>query len=111
MSPKPHPFIIRVWNLNVMSVHAYRLVKDDPDCAYEIGTKVYGSEEVLKILLDPKIDQQKICRDQPKTVTKSATFVVDLDSLAHPDDIKKDNFGRWNYSGSHVLYYRAEKTS
>ena len=40
-------------------------------------------------------------------VTESSTSVVDLDQLEHPDDVKKDVFGRWNYSGSHVFHYRA----
>ena len=25
-------------------------------------------------------------------------------------DVKKDEFGKWNYSGSHVFHYRSERT-
>ena len=52
------------------------------------------------------------CGVQNETVSinQSATYVVDLDCLEHPDDIKKDDFGKWNYSGSHVLHYQMGKT-
>ena len=35
--------------------------------------------------------------------------MVDLDFLKHPDDVKKDGFGHWLYSGSHVQTYLAWK--
>ncbi len=31
-------------------------------------------------------------------IERSSTFIVDLDSLKHPDDVKKDEFGKWSYS-------------
>ena len=31
---------------------------------------------------------------------------MDVHSLQHPDNIKKDEFGIWNYSGSHLQAYR-----
>lgn len=34
-------------------------------------------------------------------VTRSSTYVVDITKLAHPDDVKNDNFGTWYHSGSH----------
>ena len=42
-------------------------------------------------------------------IETSSTFMLDLDSLKHPDDVKKDEFGRWLYSGSHVQTYLAWK--
>ena len=44
-------------------------------------------------------------------MAQSATFVVDLESLQHPDDIKKDDFGKWIYSGSHSVSYAAYQTN
>ena len=44
---------------------------------------------------------------KPVNVNRSSTFVVDLKSLKHPDDIKKDDFGKWTYSGSHSVSYAA----
>ena len=35
-------------------------------------------------------------------IKSSSTYVIDLDSLQDPEDVKKDNFGIWNYTGSHV---------
>lgn len=61
----------------------------------------------MKILLSPRLNKKKICHTQPTNVTRSSTFVVDLESLKHPDDIKKDDFGKWVYSGSHSVSYAA----
>lgn len=55
----------------------------------------------MQILLDSKLDQQRIALKRPLEVQFSSTFVVDLSKLAHPDDIKKDMYGKWTYSGSH----------
>ena len=63
----------------------------------------YSAEYILKILLNPKIDEQKICHQKPCNITKSSTFVVDVLSLQHADDTKKDE---WNYSGSHPQAYK-----
>ena len=72
---------------------------------YEIPPK-YSAEYILKVLLNPKIDEQKICHQKPCNITESSTFVVDVLSLKYPDDIKKDEFGIWNYSGSHPQAYK-----
>ena len=61
---------------------------------------------LLKILLNQKIDKQKICQQKPSNITESSTFVMDVHSLQHPDDIKKDEFGIWNYSGLYPQAYR-----
>ena len=44
------------------------------------------------VLLDPRIDQTKICKHKPLQIREIATFVVDVRCLKHPDDIKKDEF-------------------
>ena len=66
---------------------------------------MYSCEQLLGILFDPDIDENRICHQRPTQVTRSSTFVIDLDSLKHPDDVRKDEFGKWNYSGSHLVYY------
>ena len=58
------------------------------------------------ILLDPKIDERKIAFKRSLTVPFSSSFVVDLTKLAHPDDIKKDMYGKWLHSGSHENVFR-----
>lgn len=76
------------------------------EVVYEIPPMKYTAEQVLKILLDPDIDKSKVCNRKPILVTKSATYVVNVKSLQHPDDIKKDQFGIWKYSGSHPQAYK-----
>ena len=70
---------------------------------------MYTGERILEILLNSSQESSRICRQRPTNVESSSTFVVDLDFLKHPDDVKKDGFGRWLYSGSHVQTYLAWK--
>ncbi len=74
---------------------------------YEVPAKSYTGERILEILLDETIDLEKVCHEQPTQITKSSTFVVNMNSLKHPDDVKKDEFGKWCYSGSHSQVYQA----
>ena len=43
----------------------------------------------MQILLNPSMDTSKVAKWQPIGVEESSTFVVDLTSLKHPDDVKK----------------------
>jgi len=70
---------------------------------YEIPRDSYTAEQILEILLSP-VAEEKICRQQPMGITTSAKF-VNLNSLKYPDDIKKDEFGKWKYTGSHNSVY------
>ena len=56
----------------------------------------------MQILLDPNIDKQRIATKRPLDAPSSSTFVVDVSKLLHPDDIKKDIYGKWLHSGSHT---------
>ena len=73
---------------------------------FEIPPQKYAGERVLKILLDPLISVEKICKVRPHGITSSATYVVDTNCLNCLDDIKKDEFGIWSYSGSHTVAYQ-----
>ena len=57
----------------------------------------------MKILLNPT--SSRVSRVCPHRVTKSSTYVVDVTSLAHPEDVKKDDFGKWDYKGSHPVAF------
>lgn len=72
---------------------------------YDIPKAQYSAETVISMLLDP--DDTKICSERPTTITQSSTFVINLDSLEHPDDAKKDNFGKWVHSGSHTIPFKS----
>ena len=60
----------------------------------------------MHLLLDPKIDENKIASRRPLECSFSASFVIDVSKLAHPDDIKKDMYGKWLHSGSHTDVFR-----
>ena len=83
------------------------IYRNDIQPVYEIPPPSYSAEQILRILLNPNIDGSKICHTRPTNVSKSSTFVVNITNLGHPDDIKKDSFGKWNHSGSHTVPFRA----
>ena len=60
----------------------------------------------MRILLDPNIDTAKVAKQRPLETNKSATFVVDIRSLKHRDDIKKDMYGKWIHHGSHTDIFK-----
>ena len=62
----------------------------------------------MQLLLDPNINQLKIAKSRPIQVEECSTFVVDLTCLKHPDDVKKDMYGRWEHSGSHPEVFCCE---
>ena len=73
---------------------------------FELPPPKYTATRILQILLDPNLDQSRIAKGRPIEVEKSSTFVVDLTCLKHNDDVKKDMYGRWDYSGSHPEVFR-----
>ena len=75
------------------------------DCVvYERPPDKYTAEQIIKILVDP--DESKICCVKPTSVTESATYVVDIRNLQNTEDIKKDEFGIWKYSGSYPQMFK-----
>ena len=58
------------------------------------------------MLLDP-VRPERVCTERPVIVEKSATFVVNITKLAHPDDVKRDSYGKWHYSGSRRVPFHA----
>ena len=53
--------------------------------------RAFTGERILKIVVNPNIKRKRVCYKRPINVSVS-TFAVDLNSLEHPDDIKKDEF-------------------
>ena len=66
----------------------------------------YYAFKIMQILLNPKIDEDRIAKQRPLQTHCSSTFVVDITYLSHPDDIKKDMYGKWLYKGSHTDVFR-----
>ena len=58
--------------------------------------------------MNPNISEDKICLKKPTGIVCSASYVVDTSILDCLDDIKKDEFGIWNYSGSHPVCFRVQ---
>lgn len=76
--------------------------------AYEKPQPKYSAEAIFKLLLDPKIDRCRVYCSWPiADITSSSSFVIDVTRLKHPDDVRKDFFGKWIYSGSHPFAFKA----
>ena len=99
--------------------HVYTLVyfvvlplysEDLHPLAYEKPPAKYAAESILKVLLDPKLGKRKVCSVWPVAVENSSTFIVDITKLKHPDDVRKDFFGKWVHSGSHPILFKARIT-
>ena len=60
----------------------------------------------MQILLDPNINEERIAQQRPLEIQCNSTFVVDLRNLKHPDDVKKDMYGRWQHHGSHTDVFK-----
>ena len=76
--------------------------------AFEAPPPKYSTEYILKLLLDSNIDQSHVYCVWPFSgVISNATFVVDITSLKHPDDVRKDFIGKWIHSGSHPFTFKA----
>ena len=66
---------------------------------YEFPPEKYSANRIITILLTAK--PEEIYKLKPRNINKSSTFVVDVRCLKNQEDIKKDEFGIWQYSGSH----------
>ena len=73
---------------------------------YELPPEKYPAAAIMKILLSSNIDESRIAYKRPIKVQCSSTFVIDLTKLAHPDDIKRDAYGRWIQNGSHTDVFK-----
>ena len=63
----------------------------------------YQAEKLAKCLLTPNYD--KVCHVQPLGITKSASFVVDIDDVEFPD-LKADDMGVWKTNGTKKTHFR-----
>ena len=68
---------------------------------YDLFDAGASATAIMKILLS-SVNEEKIAYKRPIQVRCSSTFVIDLTKLAHPDDIKRDAYGRWVQNGSHT---------
>ena len=79
---------------------------DDPELpVFSNVITGYPAEQVVRILMDPELDQDKVCHVQPMGVTKNASFIIDVDDV-HFADLKADDLGSWKPNGTKTTYFR-----
>ena len=57
--------------------------------------KRVSTAEAMNILLDPNLDNDRVCTRQPISVEPNRLFVVDLRCLEKPKDVMCDDMGSW----------------
>lgn len=61
---------------------------DDPELpVFSNVITGYPAEQVVRILMDPELDQDKVCHVQPMGVTKNASFIIDVDDVHFADRV------------------------
>ena len=55
----------------------------------------------INIMLDPELDDSKVCSQVPCSISSNALFIVDLNRLESPKDIYCDDMGSWTWVGSY----------
>ena len=64
----------------------------------------YPAERMVRILMDPDLERDKVCHIQPMGVTSNATFIIDMDDVHFPD-LKADDLGSWKPNGTKATYF------
>ena len=84
-------------------IHYYQ---DDPHLpVFSRDISGYRVEQVARILLNPHVDEQKVCNVQPMGVVRNATFFIDLDDIKF-GNLKADHLGAWKASGTKTAFFR-----
>ena len=79
--------------------------ENDPELPlYSTVNSGYQASELANILMAKNIDLQRIYHIQPLGITKTATFIVDLDVVLF-SDLKADDLGSWNANGTKSTYF------
>lgn len=76
---------------------------------FETPPPKYPADALLKIMLQEDIPSERICSERPILIDRSATYLIDITKLQHPDDVKNDAFGKWEHLGSHNTLFRTWK--
>ena len=61
-------------------------------------------DTLARVLMNKDIDTNKVCHIKPLGVTKSATFIVDIDEVLFSDQ-KADDLGTWKNNGTESTYF------
>ena len=61
------------------------------------------------MLICGDVSKEKICCMQPVNVSSNVSFVVNIEALDNPNDLKADDVGVWERKGSPVAYVSVYK--
>ena len=67
---------------------------------YSRSTKRFDTQEIVNILLDPDLKEEKICKTQPTDIKH---IFVDISRLDGVKDISCDDMGSWRSSSVYGL--------
>ena len=65
----------------------------------------YNCEEIVHILLDPIFTDELLSTTHPVSVEHNVSFVINLNSLSNPSDVRADDLGSWKCTGSRRLTF------
>ena len=65
----------------------------------------YNCEEIVHILLDPVFADRLLSTTHPVSVEHNVLFVIDLNSLSNPNDVRADDLGSWKCTGSRCFTF------
>lgn len=68
-----------------------------------------STDIVRAVLFETEYIKPWVCRKQPLSVNRNATFLVDLTLLPSPKDIFADDMGVWKHTGSPSQYFEVKK--
>lgn len=68
-------------------------------------TTGYSVQEIVDILMDQSLAEDKVCQIQPLGVNRNCTFIIDLDAVS-VEDMKADDMGSWKSNGTRRSFFR-----
>ena len=73
-------------------------------------TKGISTDEAANVILRPCVDRTLIATSIPRNVSKNTVFVVDTSKLLHAADIRSDDLGAWQCTGSATIHYSIDES-
>ena len=67
-------------------------------------TSGYPVGDLIRILLQSDMADQKVCTVQPLGVSENAAFIVDVETVDY-QDLKADDLGSWRPTGTKKSYF------
>ena len=67
------------------------------------------THDIVNALLDPELEESKVCSMQPVNVENNAVFIVDLGKLKTVKDLYCDDMGSWQYNGVYQSWLEVDE--